>query len=229
MKTPNNLQEKLFSMQDVGYKEFHAPLIPTVNPNKVIGVRTPRLRLFAKEFNFSKEKQNFLRDLPHYYYEENNLHAFLIEKINDYHECTNALDTFFPFIDNWATCDMMNPKVLLKNRDLLKEDIKRWLNSSYLYAVRFAIVCAMRAFCEENYSDEIACLIAKIESSEYYVNCAIGWYFATLLTKNYKEGIKFLEKKKLNAITHNLAIKKAIESKQISNDKKDYLKTLKIH
>ncbi|MBR4420477.1 MAG: DNA alkylation repair protein [Clostridia bacterium] len=224
----NLVQKELFCLQDIGYKEFHSKLMPTVDKERVIGVRTPSLRKFAKLFFVKEEVNSFTADLPHYYYEENNLHAFLIEMIKDYNDCILALDRFLPFVDNWATCDMMNPKVLLANKSLLKNDLLRWLESDKTYVVRFAIVCSIRAFCEDEFNQEVANKIAAIKTDEYYVNSAIGWFFATLLTKNFDIGVKYIKQNSLNKTAHNLAVKKAIESLLISKDKKEYLKGFKI-
>lgn len=228
MDNLTSLQKELFYLQDLKYRAFHIPLMPTVNEQRVIGIRTPVLRKFANEFYKRENYKEFLKTLPHYYYEENNLHAFLIEKCEDYDLCISLLDEFLPYVDNWATCDMLNPKVLLKNRKRLEKDLMRFLKSPHVYVKRFGIVCAMRAYIGENYNEEIANKIASIQSAEYYVNSAIGWFFATLLTKNYNQSVRFIQEKRLNEIAHNLAIKKARESLCIEKDKKEYLKTLKI-
>ena len=222
------LKEKLFSLKDEKYRQFHIPLIPTVNAERVIGIRTPILRAFCKEFSKEDYAKSFLEDLPHYYYEENNLHAFLIENCKDYHHCVQLLNEFLPFVDNWATCDMMNPKVLLKNRDLLFSTVINFLKSDHVYQVRFGIVCAMRAFTGEFFNREIAEKISSIKTDEYYVNSAIGWFFATLLTKNYDSALPFIEQNALSITAHNLAIKKARESLCVSKERKDYLNSLKM-
>ena len=223
----NSLRSALFSMQDDKYKSFHAPLIPTVLPEKIIGIRTPDLRKFASTFYKEAFAKEFIKQLPHEFYEENNLHAFVIEKCNDYSSCVKMLDEFLPYVDNWATCDMLKPKVLLKNKNLLKQDIKRWLKSDKTFVCRFGIVIAMKAFFGEDFCEEIANEIAHLKSNEYYVNSAIGWFFATMLTKNYSKSIKYLQENKLSLVAHNLAIKKARESLCIKNEIKDYLLTLK--
>ncbi len=228
MEENNELISQLFAMQDLKYREFSLPLMPTVDPKKVIGIRTPVLRKFAKEFSKTDSAKKFLQDLPHYYFEENNLHSYLIEQIKDYGECINRLKEFLPFVDNWATCDCMSPKALLKNRELLFKDIQVFLNSSKTYVIRFGILCAMRAFIGKNYSSFLAEKIAAIKSDEYYVNCAIGWYFATLIAKNESEALEFIEKKALNKTAQNMAIKKARESFRVSNLTKEILLAYKI-
>ena len=228
MNEQKEIAQKLFSLQDLNYRQFSLPLIPTVSPEKVIGVRTPDLRKLAKEIYKSDTAKDFLNVLPHYYYEENNLHGFLIEQIKDYNECVTHLKRFLPFVDNWATCDGIRPKVLLKHKDLLVLTVKEFLSSNEIYVKRFAIITAMRAFCGNDYNGEIACLIADVRSNEYYVNMAIGWFFATLLAKNPTQALSFIKQKRLNEKAHNLAIKKARESLRVSAELKSELLKYKI-
>ncbi len=221
------LQIELFSLQDLKYKEFHQKLMPTVNPDKVIGIRTPVLRKFAKEFGKREEAQSFLKNLPHKYYEEDNLHAFLLEQIKDYDILIKELKNFFPFVDNWATCDMMRPKILKNHKEELLEDIKKWIASKDTYTVRFAVNCLMNYYLEEDFKLEYLLWVKNIESQEYYINMVRAWYFATALVKQYDETIKVLENNELDKWTHNKTIQKAIESYRITNEQKEYLKTLK--
>ncbi len=221
------LQNQLFELQDLKYKEFHQKLMPTVNSDKVIGIRTPVLRKFAKEFNKREEAKSFLKNLPHKYYEEDNLHAFLLEQIKDYNVLIEELNKFLPFVDNWATCDMMRPKILKKHKPELLEDIKRWLNSKDTYAIRFAVNCLMNYYLEEDFKPEYLHLVKNIESEEYYINMVRAWYFATALAKQYDETIKVLENNELDKWTHNKTIQKAVESYRITKEQKEYLKTLK--
>ncbi len=225
MKT--DLQKELLDLQDIKYKEFHQKLMPTVNPDKVIGIRTPVLRKFAKEFGKREEAESFIKNLPHKYYEEDNLHAFLLEEINDYEILIEELNKFLPFVDNWATCDMLRPKILKKHKPELLEDIKRWLNSKDTYAIRFAVNCLMNYYLEEDFKPEYLHLVKNIESEEYYINMVRAWYFATALAKQYDETIKLLETNSLDKWTHNKTIQKAIESYRITSAQKEYLKTLK--
>lgn len=222
------IQEKLFALQDLGYGDFHSKLMPTVCKDRIIGVRVPQLRKFAKELNKSELKAEFLNALPHKYYEEDNLHAFLIEQIKDFDECISALDDFLLFIDNWATCDMMTPKVLGTNTEKLYEKIEEWVKSEHIYTIRFAIVTLMKFFMDERLDKKHLSLILKIKTDEYYINMAIAWYLATALSSRWDIVIPYIEKQKFDKWVHNKAIQKAVESYRITKEQKDYLKTLRI-
>lgn len=222
------IQKQLFELQDLGYKEFHSKLMPTVCKDKIIGVRVPQLRKFAKELNKSDLKADFLNTLPHKYYEEDNLHAFLIEQIKDFNECISALDNFLLFVDNWATCDMMTPKVLAENPDLLYEEIQEWAKSEHTYTVRFAVVTLMKFFMDERLDKKHLKLLLRIKSDEYYINMAIAWYLTTALSSRWDLVIPYIENKKFDKWIHNKAIQKSIESYRITKEQKEYLKTLKI-
>ena len=225
MKT--SLQIELFSLQDLKYKEFHQKLMPTVNPDKVIGIRTPVLRKFAKEFGKRAEAESFLKNLPHKYYEEDNLHAFLLEEITDYKTLIEELNKFLPIVDNWATCDMMRPKILKNHKTELLKDIKKWLDSEDTYTIRFAVNCLMNQFLEEDFKPEYLNWVKDIQSEQYYINMVRAWYFATALAKQYDETIRILENNLLDKWTHNKTIQKAIESYRITSEQKEYLRTLK--
>lgn len=222
------IQEKLFQLQDLGYRDFHSKLMPTVCKDRIIGVRVPILRKFAKELNKSELKAEFLNTLPHKYYEEDNLHAFLIEQIKDFDECISALDDFLLFVDNWATCDMMTPKVLGKNLPLLYEKIEEWSKSEHIYTVRFAVVTLMKFFMDERLDKKHLNLLLSTKSDEYYINMAIAWYLATALSSRWDLVIPYIEKQKFDKWIHNKAIQKSIESYRITKEQKEYLKTLKI-
>ena len=224
----NSIQKKLFSLQDKKYKELQAKIIPNIDADSIIGVRTPELRLFAKELVKENNYQSFLEDLPHKYFDENQLHAFIISEIKDYDECVKYLYTFLPYVDNWATCDQMSPKVFKKNHDKLLKEIKAWIKSKDTYEIRFGIGMLMQHFLDEDFKEEYLETVSKIRSKEYYINMMIAWYFATALAKQYKDAIKYIENKKLDTWTHNKAIQKSIESYRITQDKKEYLRTLKI-
>lgn len=233
--TKNNLpmltriQSDLFAMQDIKYRDFHSKLMPTVDKELVIGVRTPQLRKYAKElFKTRKEEADiFMQTLPHTYYEENNVHAFLIEQIKDYEECIRELDAFLPYIDNWATCDMMNPKIFKKHLSKLINDSKRWITSEHTYMVRYGIKVLMDYYLDEAYKIEYSDMVASIQSEEYYIKMVIAWYFATALAKRYDEILPYIEENRLDIRTHNKAIQKAVESYRITSEQKAYLKTLK--
>lgn len=224
----NKITEHLFSLQDLSYKEFNSKLIPTVNKNYVIGVRIPLLRKYAKEIKNSPEADKFLNSLPHKYTEEYNLHALLLENIKSYDDVVKALDEFLPFVDNWATCDIMSIKNFKKHLDILPEQLDLWLNSTHTYTIRFAIKMYMSYYLDEHFELKHMQKIAEIRSNEYYVNMMLAWYFATALAKQYDFAIKFLENKELSKWVHNKTIQKAIESYRITNEQKEYLKTLRI-
>ena len=223
----STIRERLFELQDMGYRDFHSKLMPTVEKELVIGVRTPALRKMAKEIAGSCEAESFLRELPHKYYDENNLHGFLVEKIKDYDICIEAVNNFLPYIDNWATCDLMKPKVFKKNLPGLLEQIRIWLQSEHTYTVRFGINMLMSYYLEDAFSMEYPGMVAAVKSKEYYVNMMIAWYFATALAKQYEAVLPFIEECRLDTWTHNKTIQKAVESYRITPEQKTYLKSLK--
>ena len=223
-----DIQQELFALQDLSYRDFHAKLMPTVDKARVIGVRTPKLRAFAKEFGKTEGAKEFLKVLPHQYYEENNLHGLLIEQIKDYPTLIRELNRFLPCIDNWATCDLLTVRVVKKHLDTFTEEVERWLASDHTYTIRFGIGMLMRYYLEEHFSLEYPEKVAKIRSEEYYVNMMRAWYFATALAKQYEAIFPFLEEKRLDAWTHNKTIQKAIESYRITQEQKVYLRTLRI-
>ncbi|WP_434509753.1 DNA alkylation repair protein [Desulfitobacterium sp. AusDCA] len=221
------IRRRLFALQDLKYKEFAGKLMPTVDPETVIGVRTPDLRKLAKEIAKTPEAAEFLQILPHAYYEENNLHGFLIETIRDYEAAVLAVEKFLPYIDNWATCDLISPKVFKKHRPELYEKIKVWLKSDRTYTVRFGIGMLMSFYLDDDFRSEMPELVADIRSDEYYVNMMIAWYFATALAKQYEAALPYLREQRLEKWTHNKAIQKALESYRIGDEAKAYLRTLK--
>ncbi|WP_088228328.1 DNA alkylation repair protein [Desulfosporosinus sp. FKB] len=222
------IRRRLFELQDLKYKEFASKLMPTVNPETVIGVRTPDLRKLAREFSKRQEALEFLKILPHAYYEENNLHGFLIETIKDYNAVVAAVDEFLPYIDNWATCDLISPKIFKKHLPELFEKIKVWLLSDRTYTVRFGIGMLMSFYLDDAFQQEMLELVASLRSDEYYVNMMIAWYFATALAKQYEASLPYIQEQRLEKWTHNKAIQKAIESYRISDETKTYLRTLKV-
>jgi len=229
----NNLKtilEELLKNQDLKYRDFQIKLLPPYTYEQMIGVRTPILEAFAKDLfqNNYDLAMLFLNTLPHKYFDENQLHAFLICQIKNFETCISYTDTFLPFVDNWATCDQLSPKVFKKNHKLLLSYIHKWLKSDKTFTVRFAVGMLMHHFLDEEFSPEYLELVSKIKSSEYYINMMIAWYFATALAKQYKETIPFLQKYRLEKWTHNKAIQKATESFRISKEQKEYLKTLKL-
>ena len=223
-----SLQEQLFSMQDVGYRDFHSKLMPTVDKERIIGIRTPELRKFAKAFAKCEEKEEFLASLPHQYYEEDNLHGFLLEMEKDYDTLVEKLEAFLPFVDNWATCDMMRPKILKKHLGELFEKIKEWIQSEHSYTIRYGIGMLLSFYLDEEFEEKHLEMVAEIHSEEYYVNMMIAWYFATALAKQYESTISYIESYRLERWTHNKAIQKAIESYRISKEQKEYLRTWRV-
>lgn len=222
------LRETLFSMADPAYKEFHARLIPTVPKDTVIGIRTPLLRKFAISFGASPYAKTFLRELPHTYYEENNLHGFLLERKRDFEETVAALDHFLPHVDNWATCDLIKPRVFKKNHPALLPKFRQWMHDTQTYTIRFGIGMMMTHFLDEDFQPEYLGEIAAIHSQEYYVNMMIAWYFATALAKQYEATLPYLETRHMEPWVHNKTIQKAIESRRITPEQKKYLRTLRL-
>ena len=223
------VEKQLFEMQDLKYRDFHAGLMPNIDKNRIIGVRTPQLRKFAKEYGKTENAKTFLTVLPHQYYEENNLHGLLIEQIKEYDSALDELERFLPYIDNWATCDMLAMKVVKKHLDLFIKKIYQWLESKHTYTIRFAIGMLMRYYLEDTFKIGYARKVAEIRSEEYYVNMMRAWYFATALAKQYEQVIPFLEEREMDAWTHNKTIQKSVESYRISPKQKEYLITLKIY
>ena len=218
----------LFSKQDIKFRDFQAPLFPTVDKERIIGVRTPDIKQLAKELFGSDTANEFIKELPHRYFDENQLHVFLISRIKDYQECLKEVNKFLPYIDNWATCDTLDPKVFAKHKEELLIEIKCWLKSKHTYIVRFAIGMLLGYYLDESFKKEYLAWVSSIKSEEYYINMMIAWYFATALAKQYASAIKYIEEKKLSPWVHNKTIQKAIESYRISDEQKTYLKALKI-
>ena len=223
----DEIRESLFHLSDETYRAFQGKLIPTVPPKTFIGVRTPELRKLARQLAKRPDIGEFLEDLPHRYFDENQLHAFIISDIRDYEACIRAVERFLPFVDNWATCDQMSPKVFKKHRPALLERIKGWLGSDHTYTVRFAIGILMTHFLDDDFNDSCLEMVSGVRSEEYYVRMMVAWYFATALTKQYEAALPYIENRSLDPWTHNKAIQKARESYRVPDDRKAYLKSLK--
>ena len=227
----NKIKNDLLLMQDKTYKDFHSKLMPTINPDSIIGIRVPVLRDYAKKLfkeNSVESLNLFLKNLPHEFYEENNIHAFIIEKINNFDECIFYLEKFLPYIDNWATCDMLNPKILKTNCEKLLEKIYQWINSDSVYTVRFAIGMLMRYFLDEKFETKYLDLVTSINSEEYYINMMRAWFFATALAKQYEQTFPYIKNYSLDKWTHNKTIQKAKESFRISKEQKEELKKFRV-
>ena len=222
-----DIRDELFEIQDIKYRDFQAKLIPTINSDDIIGVRTPLLRKYAKDLFKNNNYLSFLDELPHKYFDENQLHAFIISEIKDYDECILYINYFLPYVDYWATCDQMSPKVFKKYHDKLIKQIKIWIKSKDTYTIRFGIGMLMQHYLDDDFNTKYLELVSSIKSKEYYVNMMIAWFFATALSKQYEATIPYIENQKLDAWTHNKTIQKAIESYRITKDQKEYLRSLK--
>lgn len=225
--TVDEILRELYQNRDETYRDFQTKLLPTLDPQTVIGVRTPVLRGLAKRLYRQNDFSAFLNDLPHRRFEENQLHAFLICEMTDFDRCMAELNRFLPFIDNWATCDQLSPKVLKKRRPELAAQVEIWLKSDKPYTVRFAIGMLLQHFLDEDFDLKYPQMVAAVHSDEYYVNMMIAWYFATALAKQYEAVLPFLEQNALERQTHNKAIQKALESYRVADEQKAYLRTLK--
>ncbi len=228
MSITDEIVKTLYLEQDLEYKDLQAKIIPTVDADAVIGVRTPQLRAYAKELSRREDIGQFLDELPHKYFDENQLHAFIIAGIKNYDDAMARLEAFLPYVNNWATCDQMSPKVFKKNKTDLLKHIRMWIKSKDTYTVRFGVGMLMEHFLDEDFDVKYPVMVSKIRSDEYYVNMMIAWYFATALAKQYDAVIPFIEERKLDVWTHNKAIQKSIESYRITDEQKAYLRTLKI-
>lgn len=220
------ITEQLFELQDLEYKTFHSKLMPTISKDVIIGVRTPVLRKLAKQLAGTAGAEAFLKQLPHHYYEENNLHGFLLEAIRNFDACIAALNEFLPYVDNWATCDMMSPKVLKSDLTKLYEWVKIWIASGDTYSIRFGVNMLMKYYLDEAFLPEYPALVASICSEEYYVKMVVAWYFATALAKQYDAVLPYLTEHRLDVWTHNKTIQKAVESYRITPEQKAYLKNI---
>ena len=223
----DEITTKLFSLQDTAYRDFQVKLIPGMDAEKEIGVRTLELRKLVKELAKREDIREFLNDLPHQYFDENQLHAFILSGEKDFEKCMEDLERFLPYVDNWATCDQTSPKVFRKHRKELLDAIRRWIESDHPYTVRFAIKMLMEHFLDEDFDPAYPQMVAEVRSEEYYIRMMIAWYFATALAKQYEAVLPYLEQKKLDVWTHNKTIQKAVESYRITEEQKLFLKSLK--
>ena len=226
-KNMNSLQRKLFKLQDLKYRNFHSKLMPGIDKETIIGIRTPVLRKFAKEFAKTEAAEAFLKELPHQYYEENNLHMMLITAEKDYEKCLAEVERFVPYIDNWATCDLPAPKCFAKHKQELFPRIKEWIASEETYTIRYGIDLLMALYLDADFRPEYLELAASVASEEYYVKMVIAWYFATALAKQWDAAIPYMEQRRLPDWVHRKTIRKAVESYRITKEQKDYLRTLK--
>ena len=221
------IYKELQALKEKEYADFQAKLVPTIEPSTILGIRVPKLRAIAKSYMRDQECQVFLDSLPHNYYDENMLHAILISEMKDYDKCINRLEAFLPYVDNWAVCDIMSPKLFKRYRGDLMTRIKVWIASEETYTIRFGLGMLMTHFLDEDFRLEYLDMASSIRSDEYYVNMMIAWFFATALAKQWEVSLPYIEGKKLDDWTHKKAIQKARESLRISKEKKEYLKGLK--
>ena len=222
-----DIQKYLLSQADEKYRAFSLPLMPTVDEKTFIGVRLPVLKKYAKDLD-EKSRQDFLNSLPHYYHEENVLHAFILSNMKDYDVFISYVDKFLPYVTNWSVCDTLCNKHLNKHKDKLIKEVYKWLKSKEVYRVRYAVKCLMNYYLDENFKEEHLERVQEVKLTDYYVEMMIAWYLATGLAKNYDQFIKAMEEKKFNASIHNKAIQKAVDSYRVSEEHKTYLKTLRI-
>lgn len=227
------IYERLLEAQDLEYKDFQSKLVPNISPDTMIGVRTPQLRAIAKEFAKSGDVKEFLENLPHKFYEENLIHFFLIAMIKDFDECVREVEKFLPYIDCWPVCDQSSPKVFKKNHGKILPLVKKWISSEHVYTSRFGMRILMNEFLDEDFKSEYLKWVASKmppsnQDADYYLKMMVAWYFATALAKQYDAALPFIERKKLELWTHNKAIQKAMESFRVSDEHKEYLRTLKI-
>lgn len=221
------IQSRLIALAEPAFAAFTAKLLPNVPAGTVLGVRTPALRTLAKELRGSEEAEAFLDELPHAYYEENCLHAFLLEQLRDFDACVAAVERFLPFVDNWAVCDQMSPAVFKKHRAALLEHVEGWIDSGETYTVRFGIKLLMNHFLDEDFQPEYLEMVSVIETKEYYVNMMRAWYFATALAKQWESTLPLLQERRLDLWTHNKTIQKAVESDRIGEERKTLLRELR--
>ncbi len=219
--------EELLALKDEEYGDFQAKLTPGIPRETFIGVRVPELRKLAKRIKGAPETADFLQSLPHKYYDENMLHGLLISEMKDYDACIKAVDEFLPYVDNWAVCDTMSPKIFKKNKTALLDKIKGWSVSKDTYTCRFGLEMLMSFFLDDEFKEEYLEIPASVHSDEYYVQMMIAWFFATALAKQWDAAVKYIEEGRLDTWVHNKTIQKARESYRITAEQKEYLKTLK--
>lgn len=223
-----SIRARLFDLQDLEYKAFHCKLMPTVPPEAVIGVRTPEIRKLARELSKTPERAaEYIGSLPHQYYEENNLHGALVSLLGDYEQTVEALEAFLPYVDNWATCDLMSPKAFRKRPEQLPEQARRWMASRHVYTARFGIGVLLGFYLDEAFQPEHLEWVSQVRGGEYYVDMMAAWYFATALAKQYDAALPWLEQGRLGVWVHNKTIQKAVESRRVPEERKAYLRTLK--
>lgn len=229
LRKMEEITKRLFEMQDLKYRDFSAKLIPNTDKEKVIGVRAPQLRSYAKELLRGDEWRAFVRELPHTYHEENLLHGYILgTRKADYEEVMADIEAFLPYIENWAVCDTISPRIFKRHPHQVYEKIRHWVQEEHEYTVRFGVVSLLQFFLDEEFQPEMLELVARIHREEYYINIAVAWYFSFALMKQYECTLPLIESRTLDPWIQNKTIQKAIESWRISDERKEYLRTLKI-
>ena len=219
--------ERLAACGDEQYRDFQSKLVPNIPKETVLGVRTPDMRRIAREIRGTEEADAFLLELPHRYYEENQVHFFLIAMIKDFDRCVQAVENFLPYVDCWPVCDSSSPKVFTKNHEKLLPLIRKWIGSDHVYTVRFGIRMLMNEFLGDDFKPEYLAWVAGVQGEDYYIRMMVAWYFATALAKQYDESVVYIEKRRLEPWTHKKAIQKAVESFRVTEAHKEYLKMLR--
>ncbi len=222
-----DLEARFNEVKDNKYKEFQAKLVPNINPDSILGIRTPDMRKIAKDLFESNDYDSFLSELPHKYYEENLIHFFVISMIKDFDKCIEEVERFLPYVDCWPVSDQATPKSFRRNHDKLLPYIKKWLKSKHIYTVRFGIRMLMNEYLGDDFKEDYLNLVASVKGDDYYLKMMVAWYFATALAKRYDETIPYFENHKLSEWVHKKAIQKAIESYRVSDEHKKYLRSLK--
>ena len=222
-----DLLDRLRSLAERDYRDFMAPLLPSVPKERILGVRMPLLRRVANEIKRAGKADEFIASLPHGYYEENAIHAFLIMGL-EYDRCITEVKQFLPYVDNWGICDSLRPACFSENKAALLPEILDLISSDHTYTVRFGIEMLMLHFLGAEFTPDMPERLLAIREGDYYVDMMIAWYFATALSVRYEDILPYLEKKRLCDWVHNKTISKATESLRISADKKKYLKTLRV-
>ena len=221
------LYQRLIREQDEGYRAFQTKLVPNIPPETILGVRTPQLRAIAKEVFQSGEREAFLRDLPHRYYEENLIHFFVLSMVRDFASCVREVEAFLPYVDCWPVSDQATPKAFRKDHEKLLPYVKKWIASEQVYTARFGIRMLMNEYLGEDFREEYPELVASKRGEDYYLKMMVAWYFATALAKRYEETLPYLEEHKLEDWVHKKAIQKALESYRVTDEHKEYLKSLR--
>ena len=219
--------ERLAACGSEKYRDFQSNLVPNIPKETILGVKTPDMRRIAKEIRGTGEAEAFLKELPHNCYEENLVHFFLIAMIRDFDECVEAVETFLPYVDCWPVCDQSTPKVFTKNHEKLLPLIRKWIGSDHVYTARFGIRMLMNEFLGEDFRPEYLEWVAGVKGEDYYIRMMVAWYFATALANQYDESVVYIEARRLEPWTHRKAIQKAVESFRVSDEHKEYLKTLR--